>query len=1684
MQLQLWDKEANRLQKALDNAYDPMISEGTGGEYTLTFKYPVNESEFSWISRRKIVRVVDTSITTWTDTASNLSGSKINVSSTDGLDLGDYLIVFDRDDSIRHRVTSDVSADSNAIIQIEDDSDLSGSEYLYISDEDNSETIYATDISSNEITADLAHSYSAGASVSTPARSFIARALAFTDTYILLSTEPFNPTGRVHKVNLRTFRINKPPAIHREESGLTYADISCVHIGYDLNDEYYLIDGRGDISYSVSGSGLVKRESISMTSLLTNILVENEFNVGMVKSFEYTEGKATISKGSKSVEGKNVDWSNISSGSYIYLEGDSSEYIVDYIDTTTTLRLTSNASSSLTKANYMILSKSDYDGSDYRANATVNSNTVTFSSSLGFTVPSGTLVKYDDKVYTVAQKVTSNELRLTEDTGLPSTTKEVLLTSDSRSISFSTPTTIRGILSEMNNIWTDSNQSIYFSVNEDKTVDIIRKPIPDPRNPTCNLTIEYKYNLTGLTRDHLETEYGNRIFPTGSGSEWINAESGVKTVVSEDDKFNSQHKFHLDNSEYDLGWQFDDLSSRTNPIAVHFNPFRFGDPLQFLRSKWEFNIENAAIKEITVDLTSYNYVMLIYGKRGSTVQDQGQGIIDTTDNKITDTSKSWTTDAWIDYVLCIYDTSDGSFGTIIEQDYISDNTSTELYFYPTTSIADGVTRDYRIYNRIYTNYTNEARDLVENDLPLWDLDNDGIVEQDVRMLWGCDKKYKKLVGLLNPNVGGEIEVDWTYWDGSSWQPITFVHQEIDTFSDVDIDIEGEGTYENILRIPTDWEKKTLTDVNSNSYNRYWLRATLTTRTTDPTTCNDGHRYWFGEPRDGDLVGGYLEVNSQVRSIISNSVSEDRGTGKITLTLDISREFDYVPNTGDTVVASGMRANSYIRGFGHKVLKPSYYEQSYIKFEDEPLPNMRIEYDTLSGTFVETERIREASSLSPVSYDDGDGYIYKDLTGYHGDTNAGIMSIHSSGGTWDVGNYLKGQESSATATITSVSGLSPTTGIYRGGLLSVTKGPNKGQVYNIAHSYVEELTAAGNLCIQLEKPLSSFGDPEQTEVEIIGPPQVVEQFNSIDDKPASNQIDLTTSLVVDSDAFNGGILIITSGDTSGDVYEITDTGLGAEVDQTDSGVANYNASANRYRINFASSNLTPDAHIDKYFVFDSGTYAGERYMITDNGSNCVDIAIPLAGGSETNLNWHIEGTLFRLFLGSNLDASFDYTTDSCMIVKPHNLECTIAEGLEFKSNNPNLKNGPMYTDEVILLLKEYGQLTVGKHHSRRSIIVRGGTDYVLIDPGEESKYQKHERVYIGAKDISSESLLNLRRGDQVQGQVAVIDSITSSYTTNAGTYSKLTFSSNLDIIPQPGDHLECITVADMDDIRYNKDKVISLHYSAGSVRDPKELMDKGEKFLGESIRQLPSYSVDFNEYTLARYGDYSLGDTVRVLDYGLDIDRDDLRIIKRSYSPYKPQLPTIDIGKLMPTQVRKEAEVTQERIDELEALVHGPKSPRKCVWYDNGCTAPNPPNLFCNTVESNYDGKYTREKIPLNKTFCQNYTPGYAKDLGVDNAIVTAQHESEVNVSGNSVETVEHTTSFTLDKRSKAIETKAVDASSGSEISLLNVEVEIIRYSDDKPKPLEDNTGCSIKVTNNTSNAVEVSYMLLAVGSQR
>jgi hypothetical protein len=225
-----------------------------------------------------------------------------------------------------------------------------------------------------------------------------------------------------------------------------------------------------------------------------------------------------------------------------------------------------------------------------------------------------------------------------------------------------------------------------------------------------------------------------------------------------------------------------------------------------------------------------------------------------------------------------------------------------------------------------------------------------------------------------------------------------------------------------------------------------------------------------------------------------------------------------------------------------------------------------------------------------------------------------------------------------------------------------------------------------------------------------------------------------------------------------------------------------------------------------------------------------------------------------------------------------------------------------------------------------------------------------------------------------------------YGDNYFTINCLEILGSLDPVAITGDHIERVGFVHESSAR--KNDIIEVVNDDTSTSDPEILFRNANRKLNSINEIEPRYSVSFVdlfEYDQSQYpyDSYRIGDTIKIVDEDITGSGGaNLRVLKESFSPELPsdKTHTLEVGKKRRrffrddyAKVKRDINTLKQEVKESELNSNMPM----CMWWDYAtktCTRTDPPNYFCESNESNLDGRMTKEKMQITKLHCQSYSP--------------------------------------------------------------------------------------------------------------
>ena len=431
-------------------------------------------------------------------------------------------------------LTANVSATPGyAVLDVASVAGFEEGDYLTIKDGDNTESslIYSISSSTNQITVvSLSYSHNAGTTV--------------IDASITPSRMDFEPqtSSPVRKVNFRSFRIQRLE--HQRRDDVPFISIECSGLEADLKRALYLSSLNNSYVAKDVAQESKERTETSIKQVWDDIfqplLDENgkpksldTFISGYFLLKEYAQGTISVTKGSNVVTGTDTAFltERVQSGSLLSIEGDRNLYTVAYASNETRLILTSNVSrESGSNLTYRLFIKGwpnfteneiSTTGSVFQGNTMVIISSGTISDgklSIGTQVQ----IANDPKLYYLDRVSGSAVLYLTDPVERSDGSDiRIIFRQDRRQ--FEVPSggvSLLTVLKSLVERWSDSKQTFWFRINEDRSVDLFYKPLIDSRDPTVKLPIRYSKNLAALSREILYRDKANVLILRGKTDDW------------------------------------------------------------------------------------------------------------------------------------------------------------------------------------------------------------------------------------------------------------------------------------------------------------------------------------------------------------------------------------------------------------------------------------------------------------------------------------------------------------------------------------------------------------------------------------------------------------------------------------------------------------------------------------------------------------------------------------------------------------------------------------------------------------------------------------------------------------------------------------------------------------------------------------------------------------------------------------------------------------------------------------------------------------------------------------------------------------------------------------------------------------------------------------------------------------
>lgn len=1639
----LWDIYGYMQEVWLDRISDTQYSREINNEYNYSFQIPMRDLYYPLIKHRKIVRLHDMSIDQVANKvySVNATSNIVTLSTTSQFKMGDYVVVYEHQpNKFIGTITASVSSGSNVTVAYttEDSNYTFGGEnsYVKIIEQIDQERLVSGEYTRSpnmevvEVTssvegsdggyfsADLSYDFAEGAVIIQPGRSFVAKVLSVSGADIKLSRMDFSPATNslVQKVNFTSFRIRE--ITESRDSGDAISNITCDHITFDLNDTLFFKDTRTDVSYASKGSGQIINDRVDINTMLDNILDRHLQNGKPVSTKSFIKGdfyRHKYSKGAISRDGadytkilgdelsafnvgSNMDAQAISPGSKLIADGDNTIYTITDKHTSGSnggFLLDQNISN-ITNASYLIISKGAYTEIDDK----VGTCDVTFDSnwldSFSFTITGGVVshgavvtLDNDTNNYYVDYITANGNIYLDKKVERASASGvKCSIKRDEREISTSNLITSMGVINNLMEVFTDDQQEFFYNINEDRSIDIIRKPIPDDRDPTSDLVVQYRdnqiRNLQSISRDFEISEFGNRIIPQGATSGWVNCESGVAVPIAEpiiedtltsgqaqgssssfftqsDGRFlgrgvqpgmkitnnptniadlreslitvvtNTQIDWEtFNNTSTDLYFNTNDSykiytghsKSQIRVKSIYNKHFRFGDPVHIFKDKQEFTISE--VSQIAV--------------RNSMTGDSTDSSRDGQTGTVTVSSDDANNVAAYMFIGKVGEKSPKAIITGVNGSIVS---YTDFYSASPLNFSIGSSK-YNIYKTNQINirylsgqssgykYSDQTATCILGTSPVYMFNNSAQQSVDSAFYFGSNHKFGYTTMKLSTSLASD-------WDGSIvWEYCT--HINANTWKTLDFNVqtfvdgrESSGTYTNEFDPPSDWVKCEITDLpswnsdfsyDSSQDDFYFIRLRISAANTGSPSpvspiLNGVQSVQNREWRENRYAGGLLKIEDGsakgvIRRVTSNTMGE----------LVVNRKFD------DPSVIKGSKAtvtkevgNTFIKGFGYKIL-----------------------------TVLEADE-------SSITVDE-------------------ILSSNS----------------------------------YFGGMLTIKTGAGKGQVYKISSNELIDSI--------------SYGAKSKLYLEMEGSGSFTQGGSSSDtyDSIVSRSLNPIPEV--------------------GDQIEIVGKQF-AYFEQVQDITYSKMSVSDQGRITFTTDNTgwADDCWVGGYAYIVSGSSMQEGIITSNDGNsvllkNVFDSAddgtfsdTPATGSKailikETGLHLSLaEGLEF--IAGENSDVSLLLKeSGGPLVIGKHYSNRAICNGSttniislgetdsasKFKKNDIIFIGAKRVGSSIYFDLGTGDQVQGQQAVIKSSFSISGSITGYSITAGDPDMTLTTNISNLSASGVKVGMFLRLWKGDGTDnddyldymiskigtgGDSSKLYLVQKAYFTdgtiisagsNLFTINCLEIVGSLDPVSIPGDHIERIGFVHESSAR--KNDIIEVVNDDTSTSDPLVLFRNANRKLNDINEIEPRYSVSFVdlfEYDSSQYpyDKYRIGDTIKIVDEDITgAGGANLRVLKESFSPELPadKTHTLEVGKKRRrffrddyAKVKRDINTLKQEVKEGELNSNMPM----CMWWDYAtktCTRIDPPNFFCESSESNLDGRMTKEKMQITKLHCQSYSP--------------------------------------------------------------------------------------------------------------
>lgn len=1615
----LWDVHGFIQESWLDRISDTQLGRELNNERSFSFSIPINDVVYPLLQTRKIVRLHDTDknipngYVTSTTNDTEFNEKRFTSSSVENISVGDYLQIYERPPNFLASKTStsitagvgksiDLSGysgtlpDAGQFVKIYEDIGTqkfhsNGVPYSSC----NAEVVEVLSRFSTTITVDLAYSYEKGAIVSSPARSFVARVIGVDGAAVYLNRMDFKITAdsRFYGVDFETFRINE--ITENRAEGVPTANISCRHITFDLNDILFFKDARMDISYSGGGAGLKPDNKVTPSALLDELLARHtkkdgnpattkSFIKGDLVDFYYSKGGINGTSGGSTVTGTDLaDFASqkFSPGSKIYIKGESTPRIIER-QSGGNLYLNSNLTSSVSAGNYLIISQGIYDA---------------LTPSLGTAQ-----VTYNQGHATDMKRLTSVAGMVIND---GSVTRGAIIRFEQYPDE------------EYRVTWVDNGTTIHIDRDHpfetSSTVKIMVEPDEREVNvSSMETSLGVLNNLISVFNDDVQFPYY-----------WVTEDRAIHLYsrIEKDDR----------DPTSDLVVMYrNDQNRNLRSINREFDYSSFGNRIipQGASSGWS-NV-SSGIKVGVSDRkisNNINATTVAFNNATNTLTDSSLdqnfeqlGVLPgmRVSRTHTSTTTPFETITRFSYITSVGTGASGD--EVVLQDEIEILGDSGVW-----ALNDIYEIDFGVTNEQFkiadSSFNNRFR---LGDPVLIHKSRQQVVIGDAGQVTvtkgvsgvATGGLSNRLIDTVNDQFTGDVQPKCLMRSTTKGNKDTHLVTAVTTAEQLEFipDLSpsssafasGDGYVISTTRQLVKHYDAGYTDITANTFrggngapgsdylgsssdellfgsNEKFDYVQYTLTTASSGTAAYTWKYWDGNSwEDLTLLDtGGQAFNNTINLEYNVTWEPPRTWAKQTLDGDNAY---YVKVIVDSTVTTSPKIND-VKLYGWKKNQYRggmlYIENGKAKGQTRNIISNDMDTLVIGSRFPNLSDIKGSTAIvsEKVGQTQVKGFGYK------------VLSVDS-----------------ATSTTVKFNTLLPAY-VYYNGLLTVKSGQGQSQVFRIANNIVDTDYKSKFTIDGVFNPIPNG------QIEIYAHPQMLHSQDS-GLVTASNGPNATVS------GFDG-------------VNWATNQWLGAKAIITDDSSNGY------YQI---------------------------QQVIT-NDSNSIQLMTGWANQPTGNVG--------------------------CMLVKPHALPMSVVSGLDFTPNHNDeislslkMGGGPLTVGKSVnyrtfstYSVRDIANVEDSSFFSKGDIIFVGANevptdDFYNVNRGDQVLGQAYTIKKVvnvtgvltssTTDDDINDSTKNFINLGVTAGMVvknvntssyAMVESVTATRLTTTGGVTfeastphsyeiqSLVLEDDFDTVPQFGDHVELIGITDGASAR--KNDLIEVKFQESKTTDPTVLYREAKKKLQKLKDIEPRYTVSFVDlYELdpERYpfDNYVLGDTIKIIDEDITgPDGYNLRIIKESFDPSLPEdkTHTLEVGKRKRSFIRDDymplnlsVSDANDKIEELKLSLESPV----CAFFDsqtNRCAKPTPPNSFCDSSQSNNDGKLTRRKTPITRYHCQSYTPvSNSQQAGTDNPLNESFVVQAKRIQQNTFQdtrTYAVNVPFVLDKKkSKAIIVNVEDVS--------------------------------------------------------